>query len=1687
MQSIENTQRTTGRAARPTRSWLGRRRSRRAPWVVVMAALAAGAGSLCAAAPSAAAPIGPAAVPAATAGAGTAGRIGAPAAPDGSVTDAARATQAALVHSATMQRERLQSAIRNIAPLKALPTSTAPLASTKPASRPAALGRGETPRHAGVVPGTAAPSLAAALAAGGDTFANYAYRTIYTPTSGTPVTRYTEAVLGKSTPVNVTGSGSTQFKAEITPSTATPASLPGLTLSIDSTGAIPASDKVSIEAVLVLPSSYYLGIGEDGSTAGTATDWSATVAAGTSWTSSSASLGLNVSTSSPPASLATLGEIFSGTNPDSPTGDSRGDISFAPVPATSTTDINLAASEVTVQITSGSATPSVVNAAVKSLNGTKSEDFSARIDDLNSSASLVYDTGGGEQDLSYTGVGSTSQLDANYTVTVSGKISQASVIDATGLPEQVSLAQLGSELTFTTPGGGSITSIEARYGNGSNAPASPSGTGAYLSYDKTASADTAGARLDNLESLTLDAAQPYAMNLQMSAPLSSLTFSSSSSADGLTASGTVSSLPRHTSLSVDLTATSPPTDTLNFDGYGSPIGRFQVAATKTPVFFEQVTTIDATLTTIPTAENFGFDETEADLGVTASAPIGNVSLLMSDGTAAPKVSGPDLDFVDTSGHFLGYVNLDGFESVSYTGKSGTPLSGSIQVAGAQAVGLGASTPYGTFSGSVNQLAATTSFALTMDPLGDQVVTVNASAPIGLVEIAGTGVKLPVPATNVAIRLLGVPKSLTLSLPGPGQGFGFKALAPVAGVEAQAWQSGAQMNTAFDTLYYDNRVGQYRAAVMMAGLYGLSFDPATTTKPLIASVTTNTPTPYALTTTVLLDGQTNPYAAVACPSTTQCTASLGGGQLLTFNPLTPSAHTTAIQLQSGVAVTAIACPSTTQCTAIVPERSSAPAPAIGTGTGVVGLGAVVTFDPNSATVPTPVVIDPNQPLSVLSCPSTGFCVAADANEDTFYFDPTSAGTTTKTDNADNSRFGATTGLACPSGSQCTAVTDFAVPPFSTGYQEYPFDPTSFAILGAGEQVIVANRAMSEISCPSSGQCTIVDAKGKEYTFPPLSKPLDIDGGKPRSLVPTVLAGSSAFACPSTSQCTVLAGGKEETFNPVSGTAVGTYLIDPASPLISLSCPSATQCTAVDDDGQELTFDPQKPVIVTGNGGVKGLLSRALIGSKWEITSEITNLPASISLVLTPGSGAFSAVYSGSTPIESLTVDASGIPISQYATQLHVDMEKVPTGISLQIPSSGGEITFSPCAHPTNCDSVVGSLIAQLFGGVPTPLAHLTNQGIVYDEVTGEASVSLSQVGPFAMTESASPLHLAYSIAAVPLDVDVTLGQLLNPDPITNSNPAALATYLDVEITNPAPGTTVNLSTSNDGANGVFLNYYAEAAISEIQLVTNIGRHYFSGILQNLPQNLTVCANTTPDQGVSAPCNLYCPTADLTGTPGDPDSDCLSEPVPTGWLPERTGPVTGGWGCEGIGTESSPCPGPTDGYEIFQTDDAWLQILPTDESGNPPSTPMTATVLACPNATEYECQSDSPVDGIAGDYPAVLSIDGLEFSTVELGFGSGSTSASENYAWGVLNTDPTFGVHVDQLAMWSAGVPETKRPMLLIDNTNSGKGYITGSRLSIFGEQTGLEGKAYWNGSWSCHNPLNLYVDGISQDLAPLIGC
>jgi hypothetical protein len=74
--------------------------------------------------------------------------------------------------------------------------------------------------------------------------------------------------------------------------------------------------------------------------------------------------------------------------------------------------------------------------------------------------------------------------------------------------------------------------------------------------------------------------------------------------------------------------------------------------------------------------------------------------------------------------------------------------------------------------------------------------------------------------------------------------------------------------------------------------------------------------------------------------------------------------------------------------------------------------------------------------------------------------------------------------------------------------------------------------------------------------------------------------TGVACPSATQCTAVDGfGTEMTFSPTPPTAATSAVVTPGIVLLAIACPSTSQCTAVgqgsDGSGVEVTFNPSSP--------------------------------------------------------------------------------------------------------------------------------------------------------------------------------------------------------------------------------------------------------------------------------------------------------------------------------------------------------------------------------------------------------------------------------------------------------------------------------------------------------------------------------
>jgi hypothetical protein len=132
---------------------------------------------------------------------------------------------------------------------------------------------------------------------------------------------------------------------------------------------------------------------------------------------------------------------------------------------------------------------------------------------------------------------------------------------------------------------------------------------------------------------------------------------------------------------------------------------------------------------------------------------------------------------------------------------------------------------------------------------------------------------------------------------------------------------------------------------------------------------------------------------------------------------------------------------------------------------------------------------------------------------------------------------------------------------------------------------------------------------------------------------------SVTCPSTAQCTAVdESGRAVTFNPASPGSPTPTTIDSGGNLESVACSSTAQCTAVDESGQMVTFDPTAPgtptPIVIDSG-------RALTSVTCPSTAQCTAVDASgRELTFDPGSPG--------SPVP-VTID-SGIGLNSLAVRL-----------------------------------------------------------------------------------------------------------------------------------------------------------------------------------------------------------------------------------------------------------------------------------------------------------------------------------------------------------------------------------------------------------------------------------------------------
>jgi uncharacterized membrane protein len=660
----------------------------------------------------------------------------------------------------------------------------------------------------------------------------YAYRTTYYPPAGPPQVRYYHALAGVPALLDVDGNGLPDFTGLVS----TALTIPGIQLGITRIG-IAESARVKVEAVFMDPFDpmTWVGVGEDGSLTGTAKYWRTAIGAFLS-SGTSVDLELSLFAQYAPPSLAAMGEAFFGGNPDAPTSIDAGTMSFAPVPVNFSTRLRIGPSSQQANITS--TIPTTLSAHVQAIKPGNEKDVDVLIDQLPTSVEITHQTTNGHEIVNYSANAAIAHVLGAYHELAGTSILTAAQLDISDLPSALTFDQFDGKTVVNVPSG-SIGLVEARYATGQDVPASPAGTSPYVAFHRFSSSRlTAGLRFANLKSVSFDQTGPYVGDVVFSTAPGFIPLSFVDDVSGITATGHLSNLPAHITVTIDLA-----NGKVVFDGHGTGIHEIAVSATKNAgTFFTRASRIDLTIVDLPALDTINFKPDGTSASFTPSAPIGSVSLLASDGTGAPAVSGDYASYEDTPSLYRIYLQMLSIAGFSFatsptltaTLKTGTSLPMTLFAHVADA----ALTHDLMFNGTIKNLPTT--ITVTADLDNGQLIY-NASDTIDEIHVTATDslANFFARANRLDLDIKGLPLTNTITFKPSGQQVNFTPSAPIDSVSLLASDGSNAPSVTGDYASYEDTPSLYRIYLQMVGISGLSFS-APPDGALSATIKTNSP-------------------------------------------------------------------------------------------------------------------------------------------------------------------------------------------------------------------------------------------------------------------------------------------------------------------------------------------------------------------------------------------------------------------------------------------------------------------------------------------------------------------------------------------------------------------------------------------------------------------------------------------------------------------------------------------------------------------------------------------------------------------------------------------------------------------------------------------------------------------------------
>jgi hypothetical protein len=348
----------------------------------------------------------------------------------------------------------------------------------------------------------------------------------------------------------------------------------------------------------------------------------------------------------------------------------------------------------------------------------------------------------------------------------------------------------------------------------------------------------------------------------------------------------------------------------------------------------------------------------------------------------------------------------------------------------------------------------------------------------------------------------------------------------------------------------------------------------------------------------------------------------------------------------------------------------------------------------------------QSLNGLQCPSATECVTLSASNQLVAFGPDQAvspGTVVTPEAPGHVLMG----LSCPSVSQCETITAdgelVGADPASGG------DASTVQLQPVTDQPVVDG--LHAIDCVSTDLCVVVTGAGQAISFDPSSP----GSAQTATLVSGQEFGLVALSCPSATQCTAVGHSVAVTFDPTTLAVSASGALAGSQSLVSqVDCPDTTECVASTSAGRALTFAPDSPgtavatTLETGQLYPIVALSCPSAGDCVAASQEghvIVFAPGGAVISNQPAGGGADS-YAGGTflPITALICQATqcGAVTSdgQYAT-----FDPANPGVPVLSEIGGGtDLVAVSCAVATSCDVIGPSDETQIKPAGPSAGPH-----------------------------------------------------------------------------------------------------------------------------------------------------------------------------------------------------------------------------------------------------------------------------------------------------------------------------------------------------------------------------------------------